>query len=230
MSSRKNSACYKCGQPATTREHFPPKSFFPAGGNLQLKTVRSCFAHNNSKSGDDQYILTQICINAGKAENLAKQIFMRSVVPQLERSIAFREMLNRDAEWLENGARRYPVDIARFDNFFDSLSCAVFFDRFGCQFDPSTHTLRHIYMSLTSDDPYDQAHKQFISQAMSYFFQHHREQIEHFDAARIDEIVYANDVLAPAGITASVTIGHSFYGVFEVISLMTRKPPQGVAL
>ncbi|AXH64146.2 MULTISPECIES: hypothetical protein [Providencia] len=44
--------CYYCGNPATTREHVPPKCFFPKGSNLI--TVPSCEIHNNDKSHIDE--------------------------------------------------------------------------------------------------------------------------------------------------------------------------------
>jgi len=225
MTNGRKTVCYRCDRIATTREHFPPKSFFPKGTNLQLQTVRSCELHNNSKSNDDQYLLAHICLNASRGENLAKQVFLRSIVPLLDRSPAFQKMINEGAEWLPDGSRRYPVDVARFNNFFDSLSCAVFFDRFSRQFDSNTHILHHVYLSLTSEDLVDNQQVELASNMMEYFFRHHRALIEHFEADHINEVVYSNDILAPGGVDASITIAHSFYGVFEVVSLMTRKPP-----
>ena len=60
---------------------------------------------------------------------------------------------------------------------------------------------------------------------MECFFKHNRTLIEHFEADHINDVVYSNDLLAPGGVDASITIAHSFYGVFEVVSLMSRKPP-----
>src|SRR5688572_4679712 len=97
--------CYHCGSPASTREHFPPKSFFPRGGNLQLTTVPSCKLHNNDKSGDDQYLLAHITMHAASQQNLASRIFMRSVAPQLERSQGFWKSLVQDSQQLSGAAR-----------------------------------------------------------------------------------------------------------------------------
>ena len=71
--------CYLCRRPARTREHVPPKSFFPRGGNLQLMTVPSCEEHNNAKSDDDQYLLAHITLHAASGDNLAKKVFIRFV-------------------------------------------------------------------------------------------------------------------------------------------------------
>ncbi|MFN2399461.1 MAG: hypothetical protein ABR543_12605 [Gemmatimonadaceae bacterium] len=91
--------------PATSREHVPPKSFFTKADNVQLKAAPSCDEQNSKKSGDDQYLLTQVTINAAAGDN--------------------------------------PVDIDRFDRFFDNLTAAVFYDDFGVPINQDTHLLRH---------------------------------------------------------------------------------------
>lgn len=47
--------------------------------------------------------------------------------------------------------------------------------------------------------------------------------MEHFEADKIDEVVYSNAVMDPIGTEGSITIAHTFYGVFEVVSLLSRK-------
>jgi len=44
--------CYYCGAPATSKEHVPPRGFFPKGSDLI--TVPSCEIHNNDKSHIDE--------------------------------------------------------------------------------------------------------------------------------------------------------------------------------
>ena len=51
-----NETCYYCGKPATSREHAPPRSFFPDSSKLNLITVPSCDIHNGRKSKDDEYV------------------------------------------------------------------------------------------------------------------------------------------------------------------------------
>jgi hypothetical protein len=225
MAQEATRTCYRCEAEGTTREHFPPKAFFPRGGGLQLQTVPSCPEHNNDKSRDDMYVLTQICMNAASGENLAKAIFMRSVVGTLKRSPAFRAALNEDAEWMEGGARRYKVDLGRFDSFFDGLCHAIFFERYGKRFDPRTHVMHHIYLSFQLDAPEERARIATARSMMSTFFQAFEDRIDYSEAAKIDEIVYANHIVDPVGERASITIAHSFYGCFEVVSLLTAKIP-----
>ena len=77
--------CYfqGCIAKGTTKEHIPPRSFFPEGEKEQLLTVRSCEKHNNAKSIDDLYVLAQICMNASP-NNRAREVWESKIVPQLE--------------------------------------------------------------------------------------------------------------------------------------------------
>jgi hypothetical protein len=226
MAQKTRSSCFRCEAEGITREHFPPKAFFPKGGNLQLKTVPACAEHNNGKSGDDMYVLVQICLNAAAGDNLAASIFKRSVIGALQRSPAFRATLNKDAEWLESGARRYRVDMARFDSFFDSLCCATYFDRYGIRFDQNIHEIHHIYLSFESKDSEYQRSMLMMRNQMRDFFEAFSGRVAHFEAAKIDEVVYQNKIMDPIGVKGSITIMHSFYGCFEVVSLLTiKKPP-----
>ena len=70
--SAKRKICYWCGKEASTREHVPPKCFFPdsvdADGKKinrnQLITVWACQKHNNNKSDFDEYLRNRIVIGA----------------------------------------------------------------------------------------------------------------------------------------------------------------------
>lgn len=217
-------SCYRCGAPGTTREHFPPKCFFPKGGALNLKTVRSCELHNNAKSDDDQYVLAQICMNAARGNNLAKERFLNSIAPQIRRYSKFQTLLAEGARPVEGGATAYRVDMERFDAFFSALSCAVLFDRFGEVVDEEVFEIRHLYPHLHSDDERDMDEVQQCRSMFKKFFEQHASGIQHFEADKIDEVVYANSIAAPAGLKTSITIVHVFYGVFEVISRLTNKP------
>jgi len=173
--------------------------------------------------GDDQYLLAHICIAAARKGNLAANVFLRSIVPQLEASAAFAQSLQPDPA---GGPNAIPVDSDRLDGFFDALACAVYFDRFGEVFDPSTHRLRHVYPGLVHDTSEATAGALRMREGFARFFDRYEAMAERFEADKVDEVVYANTIMAPAGIRASITIAHVFYGVFEVISLMTYSPLQ----
>ncbi len=210
--------CYRCGAPATSREHFPPKSFFPGKAGLQLRTVGSCDLHNNAKSNDDQYVLALICIRAMRGDNLAKRIFLRSILPQMDRAPGFRStIIDRSAP----DGTVVGVDIDRLDAFFDALCCAVFFDRFGEPLDPDVYRMRHVYLDVAcSDDAYVARQRSARALFRRFFDFYHS--VECRPADKVDEAIYDCHIIAPAGVNASVSIAHTFYGVFEVVSYLTN--------
>lgn len=73
MKSSEQAQCYCCEQIATTKDHIPPKCFFPEKKHLSsdspdyrshLVTVPSCSKHNNSRSRDDEYAAAVIVMNS----------------------------------------------------------------------------------------------------------------------------------------------------------------------
>lgn len=215
--------CYLCGSDATGMEHIPPRSFFPRGQGLQLKTIPSCAEHNNAKSNDDQYVLAQICLGASSEEGLARAIFMRSIAPQLTRSPAFRELLAAGSETLPDGSRRYQVNLARLDNFFDHLAAGLFFDRYGRSLDSKQHTIGHVYLDLYSEDPEEDAPRRMVAKMLGHLFAGFKDQIARYEADKVDETIYLNRIMDPAGPGASITIVHTFYGVFDMATFLTRR-------
>ncbi|WDM66145.1 hypothetical protein [Xanthomonas cucurbitae] len=98
--------CYfqGCSAKGTTKEHIPPRSFFPEGEKEQLLTVKSCEKHNNAKSIDDLYVLAQICMNASP-NNRAREVWGSKIVPQLEfNNGALRKRLAAGSVPLPGGA------------------------------------------------------------------------------------------------------------------------------
>lgn len=92
MKSPKKVQCYCCEAIATTKDHIPPKCFFPEKKHLpsnspdyrsQLLTVPACSAHNNSRSSDDEYTAAVIVMNS--QSDLAFTIFKSKWVQSLLR-------------------------------------------------------------------------------------------------------------------------------------------------
>lgn len=79
--------CYACDQPATTKEHAPPSSFFPKGERNNLITVPSCREHNNDQSKDVEYARNVITIMFGVNE-VGQQHFSDKSLRSLEHSPA----------------------------------------------------------------------------------------------------------------------------------------------
>ncbi len=216
--------CYMCNKTATSREHFPPKSFFPKSGRVRskLRTVPSCDEHNGKKSSDDQYLLAHICIHAASGENLAKTIFWRSIAPHLS-SKRFKTDLVNGAQPLPDRTVAYKVDVARIDSFFDHLSCALYFDRYKTSLNPGSHLISHAYLSLVSQDPHEQLRNRLAATMMEAFISNFNESVAHYEAAKADESIYHNKIIDPAGVLGSITIMHTFYGVFNVVSFLSKQ-------
>ncbi len=214
--------CYRCGKPAENREHIPPKSFFPKGGNLQLKTVPSCKKHNNDKSNDDQYLLAHICMNAGKKDNLPHKIFMRSIAPYLKKNSKFLQSLSDNSIDLPDGSRLYEVNRDRFDNFFDHLTCALYFDRYGTPLDERNYEIKHYYLNLKTSNLSESITLKLLTPMINCFYRKFEKMISMYEADKIDEIVYQNKIFDPGGKYASITIAHTFYGIFNVVLLLSK--------
>lgn len=217
----KSEKCYRCNKEEFSREHFPPKSFFPnRGKDLQLRTVPSCEEHNNGKSNDDIYVLTHICLNASKGgENLPFKRFIESVLPQVNRSKGFHHSIMHGAFELGNGARAYQVDVDRFDNFFDNFVSAIFYDHFKIQLNPDFHNIRHVYLNFSENDELQNSQFEYFN----HFAQEFNIGVHEKEFDKIDESVYLYKMIAPGQELASITILHQFYGTFKVISYLTQK-------
>jgi hypothetical protein len=161
-------------------------------------------------------------MHAAIENTVAKQRFIRSIAPHLYRSPGFHRLLRDGSVPLAGGARKYKVDVARFDNFFDHLACAIYFDRYGVPLNRSAHRVQHVYLSLLDDDPEEQQRRKLLVMWLGHFYEDFQSMISSHQSGRInDESIYANKIIDPAGTHASITIAHTFYGVFDVVSLLT---------
>lgn len=80
-SKKKRDFCYVCGEPSTSAEHAPPKSFFPDEDRLKvnLTKVPSCKTHNEDTSKHDEYTRNIIAMSLGN-NGIALNHFLRRVV------------------------------------------------------------------------------------------------------------------------------------------------------
>jgi len=63
-----------------------------------------------------------------------------------------------------------------------------------------------------------------LSESLHVFYEQFSSFVES-NADQGDVVVYQNKIIDPAGPDASITIAHTFYSVFNVVSLLTRRPP-----
>ncbi|HBR4918392.1 hypothetical protein ACYA6O_20465 [Klebsiella pneumoniae] len=214
--------CYYqgCSEKGVTKEHIPPKSFFPKDEKSQLLTVRSCVKHNNLKSKDDLYVLAQICMNASPS-NRAREIFFKKVSPQLDfNNGALRKKLAAGSVPMPDGSVKYPVDITRLNDFFTALSCGVVFKTCGISL-PSNYSINHVYCNLTNEresliDNFEKELEKFYSEPPLEILNFGKPNTQ-------NETIYTVELFGIPNFGSSITIVHVFFGKFKVISMLTKK-------
>lgn len=215
-------SCYYqgCSERGTTKEHIPPKSFFPKNQRNQLLTVPSCKLHNNAKSSDDIYVLAQICLNASPS-NRSREVFIERVVPQLGyNQEALRKTLVKHAVPLPAGAVQYNVAVARFDRFFDALSCGIVFKACGASL-PADYRLGHVYHNFECAE--EASVETALKQAIFAFYSGEPMTVMNFGRVKaLNATVYSVKVFGIANFSSSITVVHEFFGVFRVTSMLTR--------
>lgn len=213
-------SCYfqGCTEKGITKEHIPPRSFFPNGERLQLLTVKSCKAHNNDKSTNDLYVLAQICMNASPS-NRAREVFLEKVAPQLSHNNdALRKLLLKGSFRVPGGAM-YPVDRARFDEFFTALSCGLIYKSQRKQLPPE-YTINHIYHRLLDNAG---AEARAIQDGIDRFYDEKPLDLMAFgNPDTCNERIYTVEIHGLPGFRSSITIVHKFFGVFKVTSMLSR--------
>lgn len=213
--------CYfqGCSEAGVTKEHIPPRSFFPDGEKEQLLTVKSCERHNNAKSKDDLYVLAHICMNASPS-NRAREVFMNKVAPQLEfNNGALRKKLAQGAVPLSTGAVKYKVDMARLDDFFTALSCGIIYKSCGSSL-PANYEISHVFHSFSSEaDPEIQE----IEDAINHFYAGKPIDFMEFgDPDAKNHRIYTVTTFGIRNFQSSITIVHRFFGTIKVTSMLTR--------
>lgn len=220
--------CYfqGCTETGITREHIPPRSFFPDGEKDQLLTVKSCEKHNNAKSKDDLYVLAQICMNASPS-NRAREVFMNKVAPQLEfNNGALRKKLAEGAVPLDNGAVKYKVDVERLDDFFTALSCGIIYKSCGSSL-PANYKISHIYHNFRSEA--DSETREIGNAINTYYSGKPMDIMEFGDPDTKNERIYTVTIFGIPKFQSSITIVHRLFGVFKVTSMLTRVVAAGLA-
>ncbi len=213
--------CYfqGCEEKGETKEHIPPRSFFPDGEKEQLLTVKSCKKHNNAKSTNDLYVLAHICMNASPS-NRAREVFLQKVSPQLAfHDGAFRKKLVDGAIKLENGTVAYKVDTVRLDDFFTALSCGIIFKSCGASL-PVNYRISHIYHSLRSES--DSVLQELDNTIANFYSGKPMKFMEFGTPNTKNEKIYTVKIFGIPKFQSSITVIHEFFGVFKVTSMLTN--------
>lgn len=221
--------CYfqGCGSAGVTKEHIPPRSFFPDGRREQLLTVPACKVHNNDKSTDDQYVLAQICLNTSPA-NESRDVFLGKIAPQLGfNENNMRKLLAKDARVLDGGAVAYPVDAERFDGFFDALSFGLVFKAANESLPPRFKT-GHVYHDFEQED----LDATEIALRRGLLAKYHGEpnekvllSLDFGQVKTLNKTIYSARIFGVPNFASSITIAHTFFGTFRVTSMLTAPWP-----
>jgi hypothetical protein len=127
--------CYACGQPGSTREHVPPRAFFPRGRRGNLWTVPSCRSHNTDNSLDIEYVRNVICVQ--RNTNAIAEAVFEAAKRSWNRSPALFTQTFRDVvEAVIDGepAGLFPFDLDRVTTVLSAIARALSYRDFGPQY------------------------------------------------------------------------------------------------
>jgi hypothetical protein len=152
MKSSEKNQCYCCEKIATTRDHIPPKCFFPKkkhfpnGGpdyRRQLITVPACSEHNNSRSSDDEYTAAVIVMNS--QSTLASTIFKSKWIETLSRregglgkrifsaARRVRVVSKKNGILIPRETLIISYEMKRIERVIKSIACALYYVESGRQ-------------------------------------------------------------------------------------------------
>jgi hypothetical protein len=133
--------CYTCEAEATTREHVPPRAFFPQGFRTNLWTVPSCEAHNLDNSLDVEYVRNVIVSHrnvAGTAQELAQSASFRS----FEHSSALFFQTFGGAEFVVVDGEPtaiFQFDLDRFKRVMKAIAFGLYYNEHGQRYGAEWH-------------------------------------------------------------------------------------------
>jgi hypothetical protein len=134
MSKTKAAKCYMCTDVEATREHAPPKTFFPKGYRDGLWTVPSCSTHNLDNAKDVEYVAGCI-ISAIESTEVALEESQKKVFRAFGRSKGlllgtFRNPILVVLPSSELTAT-FEIDLTRFNSVMEAIAYGIFFHENG---------------------------------------------------------------------------------------------------
>lgn len=231
--------CYYpgCSSPGKTREHIPPKSFFPNSKKINLMTVKSCKLHNNEKTKDDIYVLANICLNSiHNLQNDASEVFETNVKPQLmHNNQAFLKTLLKNAKKEDTKTTSFEVDTSRLDSFFDCLTHGVLYKKTNKKVNLENYTINHLYKNLEARDENNNLVQSNAKKIWQTFFPENGDLSECIEFKCEMNKGYSTEIYSVRFLgmdfmkkvesdtfNFSITVMHKFFGYFEVVSTLTR--------
>ncbi|HRD00831.1 MAG TPA: hypothetical protein PL080_06780 [Candidatus Syntrophosphaera thermopropionivorans] len=142
-----------CNEYATSKEHVPAKCFFPENPTtrVNLITVRSCKAHNEDSSNDDQYTRDVIVMSAF-GSYFAKHQFNYKTHPCFLKQPGYLKLFLQEvisvATDLGN-TKAFQIDRKRFDRTIKKYAYGLYFNTY------KTHWERDL--SVATDHLYEKS-------------------------------------------------------------------------
>jgi hypothetical protein len=152
MNSFEEPQCYCCEKIATTKDHIPPRCFFPRKKDLSdgdhdytnnLITVPACSEHNNSRSPDDEY--TAAVIAMASTSSLAFTMFKSKWVRALLRregmlgkrifltAKSARVISRKNRVLIPYNTAAISCEMQRIERVIESIARALYYLESGCQ-------------------------------------------------------------------------------------------------
>jgi hypothetical protein len=125
--------CYACEDKKTSKEHAPPRCFFPEDRayRKQLITVPSCDAHNSEKSGDDFYAAWHIAnlVGTNQCAELVREGVLKHVIERdhRERKSRLSKRLLKEIHGVDGGLIVGQLDASRMIPFMRKCAQAIYF-------------------------------------------------------------------------------------------------------
>jgi len=133
--------CYMCKRKATSREHVPPKCFFPqredslSGQDHRKNLIRvpSCEFHNNKKSKDDEYLLFVIT-STYQSNAEGQNLFSKKIDEIIEENHEYflKTFFGEPENVIVYGQDTFTfrLNSKRFDTALKYMANAIYFNHF----------------------------------------------------------------------------------------------------
>jgi hypothetical protein len=125
-----------CDAEASTREHVPPKAFFPSGYRQNLVTVPSCEVHNHDQSLDIEY--ARNVITGFYGANAQGEMAFETTERSFDRSSKLFSQTFHDAEIIRfagDETIKFTIDLERIKGVMRPIAHAVYFGDFGQRYE-----------------------------------------------------------------------------------------------
>lgn len=161
--------CYMCNAEATSKEHVPPRSFFPAEKDLpagvalrkQLITVPSCDQHNTQKSTDDEYLHYAVLMCIANNPTGQKYFAAKGVRAIDKNRPVFEELVRQHrpviAQDTTTGVRSrtlaLKLDMARIKAALEKMGRGLYFHHFQTKWLARVDVYPHFVIDLEGPNP-----------------------------------------------------------------------------